>query len=286
MKPVGLRLSEGVAITNEDEADWLRVHGANVYGMGKHDYRTRVDWVHENQHQIRQVGADPWLRPEFWLKADKPWQFLAFCRAYKEFSDVGFGYPCRLPVTLDCTCSGIQHYSGLLRSEDMGAMVNLVDNDQPQDIYGMVMARVLARLRDSDDPRASKWLALQPDRSLAKPIVMTCRTQPRLSPTTPAGRGPWTVPTTCSALVPGHTRQVPCQPCTSWHRSCTLSPGTDRPAEQAMEYLRALGRAVARTSLRWVTPSGLRATDVPEHTGQTDPVAIPFRRPLRRSPQG
>ena len=44
------------------------MHGANVYGMGKHDYRTRVDWVHENQHQIRQVGADPWLRPEFWLK--------------------------------------------------------------------------------------------------------------------------------------------------------------------------------------------------------------------------
>ena len=256
-----LRFAEGVAITNEDEADWLRVHGANVYGMGKHDYRTRVDWVHENQHQIRQVGADPWLRPEFWLKADKPWQFLAFCRAYKEFSDVGFGYPCRLPVTLDCTCSGIQHYSGLLRSEDMGAMVNLVDNDQPQDIYGMVMARVLARLRDSDDPRAGKWLALQPDRSLAKPIVMTL----------PYSATPiayyhacwaWALDRADDMLGPGawpHKGGA----MSAMHFMAQILHAEARAlighAEQAMEYLRALGRAAGKedVALRWVTPSGL-----------------------------
>ena len=256
-----LRFSKGVPITNEQQADWLRVHGANAYGMGKHDHRTRCDWVDQNRDAIAAAGRDPWLRPEFWLKADKPWTFLAFCRAYSQWLDHGPGYVCTLPVTVDCTCSGIQHYSGMLRSEEMGAMVNLVDNDEPQDIYSKVMSRVLLRLRESDDPRARKWLALQPDRSLAKPIVMTlpysatpiayyhaCYAWALERAESMLGPGAW--PFKKGAMSTMHfMAQV-------LHTEARALIGH---AEQAMEYLRALGRAAGKegVALRWVTASGL-----------------------------
>lgn len=256
-----LRFAKGVPITSEHQTDWLRVHGANTYGMGKLDHRTRCDWVNQNRDAIASAGRDPWLRPEFWMKADKPWQFLAFCRAYLGWLEHGPGYVCTLPVTLDCTCSGIQHYSGLLRSEEMGAMVNLIDSDQPQDIYSLVIGRSLQRLRDSDDPRARKWLALQPDRSLAKPIVMTL----------PYSATPiayyhacyaWALERADSMLGPGawpHKKGA----MSTMHFMAQILHAEARAlighAEQAMEYLRAVGRAAGRenVALDWVTASGL-----------------------------
>ena len=171
-----LQFADGKPITSEDQADWLRVHGANLYGHSKLSWQARVDWVHEHQQEIERAGRDPWSSTEFWTEADDPWQFLAFCHAYQEFSHHGYGYVCQLPVVLDCTCSGIQHYSALLRSSDMGVLVNLAPSDKPQDIYSTVLAEVLVKLRAdaaAGEPDAVKWLQLQPDRSLLKPVVMT-----------------------------------------------------------------------------------------------------------------
>jgi DNA-directed RNA polymerase len=171
-----LLFANGTPITTEEEADWLRIHGANTYGYSKTSWRARLDWVHEHQLEIEAAGRDPWGRAEFWTKADDPWQFLAFCRTYQQFSHHGYGYVCRLPVVLDCTCSGIQHYAALLRSEDMAQLVNLLPSEEPRDIYSVVLDRVLAQVRsdaEAGDPHASSWLQLQPDRSLLKPVVMT-----------------------------------------------------------------------------------------------------------------
>lgn len=171
-----LQFANGKPITSEAEADWLRVHGANMYGHNKLSWQARVDWVHEHQLDIEEAGRDPWLTPSFWTEADEPWQFLAFCRAYQQFSHHGYGHVCQLPVVLDCTCSGIQHYSALLRSSEMGRLVNLASSDKPQDIYSAVLQEVLSQLRDdaaNGVPHAQSWLQLQPDRSLLKPVVMT-----------------------------------------------------------------------------------------------------------------
>lgn len=176
-----LLFANGTPITTNEEADWLRIHGANVYGLGKVTWQARLDWVHEHQLEIERVGRDPWAAAEFWTKADDPWQFLAFCRTYQQFSHHGYGYICHLPVVLDCTCSGIQHYAALLRCEQMGELVNLMPSDRPQDIYSTVLAKVLDQLRSDaaghQDPKvqahAQSWLQLSPDRSLTKPVVMT-----------------------------------------------------------------------------------------------------------------
>jgi DNA-directed RNA polymerase, mitochondrial len=176
-----LLFANGTPINTNEEADWLRIHGANLYGYSKVSWQARLDWVHEHQQDIEAVGRDPWGRAEFWTKADDPWQFLAFCRTYQEFIDHGYGYICHLPVVLDCTCSGIQHYSALLRNEEMAELVNLLPSDKPQDIYSTVLSKVLDQLRSDaaghEDPKvqahAESWLQLAPDRSLTKPVVMT-----------------------------------------------------------------------------------------------------------------
>jgi DNA-directed RNA polymerase len=169
-----LHFANGTPIRDEQEAEWLWVHGANLYGYSKLTWRARLDWAHQNKEAICRSGMDPWLATAFWTQADDPWQFLAFCRAAYGYVTQRHGYVCQLPVVLDCTCSGIQHYSALLRNEQMAELVNLMPSDKPQDIYSRVLNAVLEQLRaDGDNPHARSWLELQPDRSLTKAVVMT-----------------------------------------------------------------------------------------------------------------
>ena len=256
-----LQFTNGTPISTEEEADWLRVHGANLYGLGKTDWRTRIDWVHEHRQFIRMVGSDPWQHVEFWMRADKPWSFLAFCRSYYEYTEQGHGYICHLPIMLDCTCSGIQHYASLLRSEEMGELVNLKENDQPQDIYNTVINRVNVVLRDSDDPRADKWLLLQPDRSLAKSGVMTL----------PYSATPMAFYHYCyewaidraKLLFNGNAWTTQPGAMTTMHFMAKIlhqqSSELIGPAVRAMEWFKKVGRIAAKKNvpLKWTTPSGL-----------------------------
>lgn len=167
-----LQFSKGCAITDEQALSWLKVHGANAYGHNKLSWSDRVQWVNENEEAILAAGTSGGAT-EFWRAAKSPWQFLAFCREYQQFTVNGWGYVSRLPVQLDCTCSGIQHFAALLRDEEMASMVNLVPSEEPSDIYTELTNRVLEKLRTSDEEEATMWLALGPDRSLTKPVVMT-----------------------------------------------------------------------------------------------------------------
>jgi DNA-directed RNA polymerase len=62
---------------------------------------------------------------------------------------------------MDGSCSGLQHYSALLRDEVGGAAVNLVPGERPSDIYTMVAerAQVLSdgSLGGTDDAMARSW---------------------------------------------------------------------------------------------------------------------------------
>jgi len=129
----GKRIGDGVA------AGWLAIHGANTYGYDKVSLEERVAWVEERNDVIASIAADPW-GPGFdlWSKADKPWQFLAFCFEWAGFLREGFDYVSSLPVALDGSCNGLQHYSAALRDPVGGAAVNLVPADKPNDIYGTV----------------------------------------------------------------------------------------------------------------------------------------------------
>lgn len=164
---------------------WTAIHGANKYGYDKVDYDARVSWVSDNEQAIRETVSNPTSSAarSFISQADKPFQFLAFCF---EWERLGFGTNPEahghLPIGLDGSCNGLQHFAALLRDPVGGAGVNLVDSRLPSDIYADVARRLheLARIKagepeTGDDLRAvvQSLIAQQPDRKLTKRPVMT-----------------------------------------------------------------------------------------------------------------
>jgi DNA-directed RNA polymerase, mitochondrial len=123
------------------------------------------------EEDISKCAADPMKNRE-WTEATHPWQFLAFCFEWARFKRDGFGVVSSLPIALDGTCNGLQHYAAMLRDENSGKAVNLTlpastgfvtsrcdpDSDEdlefevepPQDIYQHVADRVAARISEGD----------------------------------------------------------------------------------------------------------------------------------------
>jgi DNA-directed RNA polymerase len=168
-----LRFKEGVVL-GASGLRWLAIHGANTFGVDKVPYDDRVKWVKDNKVFIQQVVEDPISYRSFWGNADKPYQFLAFCFEWARTdygnNDQVLGY---LPVGLDGSCNGLQHYSAMLRDPVGAKATNLCPTDRPQDIYQEVANVTIAKLKLMDDPRARKWLQVGVTRSCAKRPVMT-----------------------------------------------------------------------------------------------------------------
>lgn len=140
-----LRFSEGVRL-GEDGATWLAIQGANCYGLDKKPMEERLEWVYTNGDFITAIANDPINNIE-WMSTDSPWEFLAFCFEWARYLKVGKTYKSRIPVALDGSCSGIQHYSAMLRDEVGGVAVNLVPDDKVHDIYKIVADAVTELVR-------------------------------------------------------------------------------------------------------------------------------------------
>lgn len=177
---------------------WLAIHGANCAGVDKVPFEDRVEWVLNHEEEILACANDP-LGYRWWMDQDSPWQFLAFCFEWKGYCEHGEDYRCGLPVALDGSCSGLQHFSAMLRDEIGGGAVNLIPADKPQDIYQRVADKVLEELKvlakdgtedefemvtlDDGTERqkvkrgtrnlAQQWLAFGVNRKVTKRSVMT-----------------------------------------------------------------------------------------------------------------
>lgn len=171
-----LTFAAGKPINDAQSLGWLMVHGANLFGFDKVGLGERLDWVSANETAILASAADP-LGSTFWTQADKPWQFLAFCFEWEGFQAEGYGFVSSLPVALDGSCNGLQHFAAMLKDEHSGAEVNLLPADKPKDIYQRVADTVTPKLRLNaslavDDPMPAQWLAFGVDRKMAKRPVM------------------------------------------------------------------------------------------------------------------
>lgn len=153
---------------------WLRVHGANTFGYDKDTYSGRVDWIEERRERILRCADSP-LDEDLWVEADKPWQFLAFCKEYSEAVHSGSPtkYRSALPVGLDGSCNGLQNFSAMLRDSVGGSAVNLIRGDLPADIYQTVADVVVRKLHSSDSEYAIQWLDFGVTRKCTKKPVMT-----------------------------------------------------------------------------------------------------------------
>ncbi len=130
-------------------AFWHVVQGAGVYNpkvngvaLDKMKFKDRVRFMLQPElvEQFLMIADDPYNNTG-WLKADKPWGFLAWCFDFADMANhVEAGLPLadfetRLAVSQDGSCSGTQHYSMALRDKETAASVNLTKRETPNDIY-------------------------------------------------------------------------------------------------------------------------------------------------------
>lgn len=167
-----LEFANGKSIESELHACWLAIAGANAYGKDKISLQERINWVQENQDElIFSIARDP-KRDVRWQEASEPFQFLRFCFEWLAFNEYGFGYKSHMVVPVDATCSGLQHYSAMLRDEVGGRSVNLVPGLDRQDIYQDVADRAIELLMEEGSDEARNLIKFGIDRKTTKRQVM------------------------------------------------------------------------------------------------------------------
>ena len=147
---------------------WLKVHIANSFGYDKERFDDRARWTEQHWADIERALDAPEDHPEVW-GTDAPW--CMFSAAWELREAYRSGDPSRyatgIPVHMDATCSGLQHFSALLRDPIGGMYVNLTDPTKcgpKQDIYGRVASMALELIRrdmESGDPETAsiaKWV--------------------------------------------------------------------------------------------------------------------------------
>ena len=173
-----LQFAKGKPIGDGTGPGWLAIHGANVWGEDKVSLEDRIQWVEEHQNQIVHCAEDP-LGFLWWIEADKPFSFLAFCFEWARYLEEGSAMLTYLPVAMDGSCSGIQHFSAALRDSVGGAAVNLLPSDKPSDVYQEVADLVIRQLKEdastcgNNSTLAGRLLDLGITRGTTKRATMT-----------------------------------------------------------------------------------------------------------------
>ena len=242
---------------------WLAVHIANLFGIDKVSFEERVQWVLDNTDRLMDSAMNPLDGARFWCTADDPWCALAACFEWTGFQIEGPEYVSHLPIAMDGSCSGIQHFSAMLRDTEGGRAVNLRPSKQPSDIYTEVLNVTKDLLAKNSEPLAKVWLD-RVDRKIVKRPCMTFAysvtsigiREQIASEMRKQVEGQY---------LPGHE---------NWQAAAFLSPiveeairkVVDRAAE-AMDWLKEMSTHMSKEEIptSWVTPLGF-------------PVVQPYRK--------
>ena len=248
-----LQFSEALPIETDEAARWLAIHGANAFGYDKVSFEDRVKWSVDNTSDIQRCAEDPYNN-RWWLEADDPWQFLRWSHDWVGLHGQGLSFRSQLPISVDQTCSGLQHYAALLRDPVSGKSTNLMPSSLPNDIYSDVAEAVTKRVTERmDEEFAPLWLQFGVDRSVLKRIVMT----------TPYGSKKYSHRTFIVDAINakgGHPfgDQVP--EAAQWLANVTWDTIGEVviAARVGMDWLREVARVIVKSNqaLRWTTPLG------------------------------
>lgn len=157
---------------------WLKVHIANCFGVDQPKFDVRAAWTDEHWERLRGALERPEESGVF-DEADSPMMALAACMELEKAYQSGdpYSFESGLPIHMDATCSGLQHFSAMLRDPVGGQYVNLIPGgDRKADIYRRVAELAMLQVeRDAagQNPLALEWQRLGVSRSLAKGPVMT-----------------------------------------------------------------------------------------------------------------
>jgi DNA-directed RNA polymerase len=244
-------------------AYWLAVHIANLFGIDKVSFDERVSWVQDNNEFLMDSAKNPLDGYRFWATADDPWCALAACFEWAGYQREGDEFVTHLPIAMDGSCSGIQHFSAMLRDAEGGRAVNLRPSDVPSDIYTEVLKATKCLLAENQEPLAKVWMD-KVDRKIVKRPCMTFA----YSVTSIGIRDQIAseMRKQCDGqYLPGHE---------NWKAAAFLAPVVeeairkvvDRAAE-AMDWLKEMSTHMSKEEIptSWVTPLGF-------------PVVQPYRK--------
>lgn len=162
---------------------WLKVHLANLLGGDKLSFDERVDMAEDSLSRAIEVGRDPLSESnmEFWSGAEDPFQLLAACSEISAAAGRRGGekamenFKSSLPISMDGSCNGLQHYAALGRDVAGGVQVNLVPNSRPQDVYTGIATLVGEKVDKlaEDGDEICRLLQGKISRKVVKQTVMT-----------------------------------------------------------------------------------------------------------------
>jgi DNA-directed RNA polymerase len=253
----------------DDGMRWLKIKLANHFGQDKLSYDQREQWADERMQLVIRSAEDP-LGHKWWADADDPWQALATIIELSEAD--GDDFISYLPVNMDGTCNGLQHFAAMCLDPVAAAAVNLLASDIPSDVYDQVAQRVIA-LVDEDRQRIPIDAAIRSGtdsrgKATYWPTPHPCHqwhgridryTVKRATMTLPYGV---TLEGMASQFVTdGHTKgMVKPRSCAVYLRDLTWKAleETVLSAQSVMGWLKGIASATAKQghALRWTTPCG------------------------------
>jgi DNA-directed RNA polymerase len=117
---------------------WLGFQVATTWGLDKETMDNRQAWVKDNHDLISRIAKDPLGNIQEWSQAEEPWCFYASCVEFNDCVIEKTRSNSGLPVSVDATCSGLQHLSALTKDKTAAEMVNVVPTLRPTDAYAVV----------------------------------------------------------------------------------------------------------------------------------------------------
>jgi len=159
-----IKFADEAEVTPESHK-WLAFQVATTYGLDKHTWDERQQWVKNNIFTITRVAKDPIDNLGDWEGAEEPWQFLAACEEYYHCIIKKDRLTTGLCIATDATCSGLQILAGLAMDNSTAHLVNVLPSDRPQDAYKIVA--------EAAKPCIPSYLHPVWDRKCVKRTVMT-----------------------------------------------------------------------------------------------------------------
>ena len=144
---------------------WLGFQVATTWGLDKAPMEDRINWAKDNHDFISMIASDPKGTISTWSGAEEPWCFLAAAIEYYHCVITKTKQTSGLPVSVDATCSGLQHLSALALDRTAAEMVNVVPTPRPSDGYAIVAEKAKEQLPEHLHPLIT--------RKVTKRTVMT-----------------------------------------------------------------------------------------------------------------
>jgi len=250
-------------------ATWLGISLAGLWDgpqkLSKASFQDRYSWAEseETEAMVRSIVADP-VADARWLQADKPWLFLRTAMDWVGYLDNGEDFVSHVAVALDGSCSGIQHYSAMLRDEVGGASVNLVPRDVPADVYGDVAAELKPMIDAAGDcPEKAFWQLHGLGRKEVKKPVMTYGYSSRVPGFTEWYETEYVRPfmrQNAALLANNGLADLHPNKAARWLAKLTLEAveGKLVATAEGMNWLMTAAAAMAKqdTGIDWITPAG------------------------------